>query len=270
MKTFSKKPGSEVMRIISCGVCGSISFKQHWDCGDFRFQRCDGCGVILQNPQPDPNQLLERYDEEYSEYEIENAQGYLGLMRMGMEDMGFSAWKDQWKAKGAFLDIGCATGALVKELSLDGWDAKGVEPCAPAARYGIAHRGVDIHLGTLDNAPYPAESFSLIHFSHVIEHVTEPQVFLNQVARLLKPGGRILLTTPNTTSFQAQWFGSEWRSAIADHMYLLDKSQLTLLLKKAGLLPLKWKTWGAWPSAQDRNGSKESLTPSPRPGALGM
>jgi hypothetical protein len=114
MKTFSKKPGSEVMRIISCGVCGSISFKQHWDCGDFRFQRCDGCGVILQNPQPDPNQLLERYDEEYSEYEIENAQGYLGLMRMGMEDMGFSAWKDQWKAKGAFLDIGCATGPWSK------------------------------------------------------------------------------------------------------------------------------------------------------------
>jgi 2-polyprenyl-3-methyl-5-hydroxy-6-metoxy-1,4-benzoquinol methylase len=246
MKTFSKKPGSEVLRIIACNVCGSISFTHHWECEDFRFHRCEGCGALLQNPQPDPAQLLERYDDEYSDYEIENAQNYLDLMQMGMEDMKFSQWQDEWRKKGAFLDIGCATGALVEKLGKEGWDAKGLEPCEPAARYGILNRGVDIHQGTLDDAPYPSESFSLIHFSHVIEHVTEPQAFLKQVAELLKPGGRILLTTPNTASFQAWWFGAQWRSAIADHMYLFDKKQLTRLLKVAGIKPLKWKTWGAW------------------------
>ena len=93
MKTFSMQPGKEIMRIISCDVCGSIHFDDHWDCGNFRFKKCRSCGVVLQNPQPDPTQLLGRYDEEYFHYEIQNAQSYLNLMLLGMRDADFEDWE---------------------------------------------------------------------------------------------------------------------------------------------------------------------------------
>ncbi len=245
MKTFSRTPGNEVLYAVDCPVCGSKHFTDHWSCDGFKFVKCDSCSVIYQNPRPAQDALIGRYDDEYFEYEIENERQFYKLMRLALSDIDFGALTANFPDSGrTFLDIGCATGLLIHSLSGEGWKARGVEVCAPAARYGIEHRGVEIHIGTLEAAGFEPESFGVVHCSHLIEHLTDPASFIREVLRILRPDGLFLVSTPNASGFQARLFGHRWRSAIADHMVLFSKKTLKRALENRYFDVINIKTWG--------------------------
>jgi len=251
MRTFSKQPNEINHEYIRCPVCSGTNFKLKWDLRGYSFSRCTNCGLLLQNPQPKPAELIQRYDREYFEYEIENAEPYFQLMLLGLQDVDFfseiesaAGAADGREGGKSFLDIGCATGTLLAYLKKRGWKEKGVEVCVPAAEYARDVRGVDVYIGTLQEAGLEDSSFDIVHASHLIEHLNQPGEFLRRVHLLLKPGGRVLLTTPNCSGFQARLFGGAWRSAIADHMFLFSKQTLSRLLEKNGFEIEKIKTWG--------------------------
>lgn len=245
MKTFSMKPAeNERTDTVRCVVCGSEADRPFWNCGVFGFKRCLKCGHVYQNPQPVFDDLQKRYQDEYFDYELENDAAFLDLMLRGLSDIGFDARTDSLTRPRSFLDIGCATGALLEHLQKKDWRVEGVEICVPAAEYGKRNRGVQIHVGTLETVRLPDESFDVVHFSHVIEHVPDPAAFLGEVRRLLKPGGYVIIVTPNTAGFQAKLFGARWRSAIADHMNLFSTKNLERLVSACDLDPLAHRTWG--------------------------
>jgi 2-polyprenyl-3-methyl-5-hydroxy-6-metoxy-1,4-benzoquinol methylase len=255
MKTFSKQPdGLERMEPTRCPVCGNLETLPYWECGTFRFERCVVCGHVLQNPCPIQDDLLNRYDEEYKEYEIQNSQQFFNLMLLGLKDTHFFELESEiFKNLGPLeppkiLDIGCATGVLVAYMKDRGWDSKGLEVCEPAARYGVSQRGVEILIGTLSTFDLGKDSFDVIHSSHVIEHVADPGDFLDRQFNFLKPGGRIFITTPNTQSFQAWLKREKWRSAIADHVHLFSRKNLQDLLISKGFVIEAYKTWGGIPA----------------------
>lgn len=95
------------------------------------------------------------------------------------------------------LDVGCDTGALITQAREEfGCDVEGVEVAREAAERGRA-AGLTIHLGTVDMLGLPAEHFDFITMIDVIEHVAAPDAVVAAVARLLKPGGRFCVMTPN-------------------------------------------------------------------------
>lgn len=266
MKTFSKVPDSrEVLETCSCPVCGDSQVSSGLDCGAFKFARCVTCGHLYQNPRPRATDLINRYDEEYKDYEVENSANFLDLMLKGLRDVkiaevelelvadlaagtadaaidgdeGFSRHR-----KPRFLDIGCATGALVEHFQVRGWEATGLEVCRPAAEYGIRNRGVRILVKDLQSAAFEEDHFDLIHSSHVLEHIPEPVDFLSEQFRVLRPGGYLAVTTPNTSSLQFRLFGARWRSAIADHVHLFSRPRLRNILRDIGFEVIRGKTWG--------------------------
>lgn len=230
--------------MIHCPVCGGQSFRVKWQCGDFSFSRCRKCGLILQNPQPLFEALDERYDEEYFEYERENDELFFDLMLKGLKDINFPDCYRGKTENPSFLDIGCATGLLVEHMGKSGWRSVGVELCGPAARYGREVRNVDIFTGTVEQAAYEAGSFDVVHCSHLIEHLNDPAAFVSEVYRIMKPGGFFICATPNADGLQARLFGSSWRSAIADHMFLFSRRTLTSLLLSRSFRLEKIRTWG--------------------------
>ncbi len=251
MRTFSKRPNESIYEFIRCPVCGGTDFRRKWNLERYAFSRCTNCGLLMQNPQPRAADLIQRYDREYFEYEIENAEPYFQLMLLALKDVNFfselepaAGAPDCGEGARSFLDIGCATGTLLAYLKTRGWKEKGVEVCVPAAEYARDVRGVDVHSGTLQEADLQASSFDVVHASHLIEHLNQPGVFVRDVFRILKPGGRILLTTPNSSGFQARLFSGAWRSAIADHMFLFSKQTLSRLLERNGFEIEKIRTWG--------------------------
>ena len=245
MKTFSIKPSINEKRLfISCPVCGGSDFKDHWDCGEYSFVQCRICRLVLQNPQPVFEHLDNRYDEDYFKYEQKNEQLFFQLMLKSLSDISFETKPEDPLLGKSFLDIGCATGALVEYMKNEGWDSKGVELCEQAADFGSKTRNIDIFSGTVEQAFYDDNQFDVIHCSHLIEHLNNPALYLDEVVRILKPGGLFLCTTPNSDGFQAKLFGSKWRSAIADHMFLFSRKNLQRLMKSRNFTIEKVRTWG--------------------------
>lgn len=245
MKTYSSIPSpGERLETVLCPVCGQPESQAFWVLDVCVFDRCTGCGHVFQNPRPSSDALGRRYDGDYTRYEVENAGPFLRLMQLGLQDIGFDRIEASLGQERRFLDVGCATGALVEALGARGWQAEGLELCAPSALWGREHRGAVIHIGTLESAAFPDGSFDVVHSSHVIEHVPDPAAFLRETHRILKPGGWCICATPNAASFQARLFGPTWRSAIADHVHLFSLSGLKRLMRNSGLEPVRHKTWG--------------------------
>ncbi|MBB6481982.1 class I SAM-dependent methyltransferase [Spirochaeta isovalerica] len=245
MKTFSIVPeNNEKSAEILCPVCGGAKFDSLWDCDGFSFKQCLSCGLLMQNPQPLFEALDKRYDEEYFRYEQENDQIFFELMLKGLSDIGFDSLYSDRKDSMSFLDIGCATGVLVRHFQDRGWISRGVELCGPAAEWGSRERNIEIFSGTVEQASFEDNSFDVVHCSHLIEHLNDPSAFLDEVFRILKPGGRFICTTPNASGLQARLFKSKWRSAIADHMFLFSVKTLSGLLREKSFTVETVKTWG--------------------------
>ena len=264
MKTYSNLPHHNEHTIsLPCTICGETLSALYWELLDYSFVRCKQCGHVYQDPQPDQRALLNRYAQEYFEYERENDRAFLKLMLLGLEDANINARLEKRRPRNMhsthphavlrttkhtrrLLDIGCATGALLEYYQQRGWEVQGVEVCQEAADWGIKRRGVDIFKGELAEAKLPSSSFDLIHASHVIEHVPYPRKMLAECRRLVDPEGLIVIVTPNRAGLQARLLGARWRSAIADHLNLFDFAHLRRLAQEVGLQVLYKCSWGGW------------------------
>ena len=243
-KTYSSIPRNERQESVPCPGCGGLRARHYLACDGFGFVQCADCSLVYQNPRPVFDDLRRRYDGKYFSYELENEHNFFGLMKLGLGDIAFDALTSALPAPRRFLDIGCATGMLIEWMKGRGWEASGVDVCRESAEYGMAHRGIRIFIGTLEEAAFPAGSFSVVHFSHLIEHVPDPRSFLGEVRRILAPGGYAVITTPNVDGFQARLFGKGWRSAIADHLVLFSKKTLGRMIRDQGFNVLRTVTWG--------------------------
>jgi 2-polyprenyl-3-methyl-5-hydroxy-6-metoxy-1,4-benzoquinol methylase len=244
LKTYSSAPGSERQETVPCPACAGHDARHFLACEGFAFVSCNACGLVYQNPRPVFDDLRRRYGDQYFSYELTNERNFFGLMQMGLRDIGFDALTESMPSPRTFLDVGCATGMLIEWMKGRGWDASGVDLCRESAEYGMAHRGIKIHIGTLEEAKFPGESFSVVHFSHLIEHVPDPAAFLAEVRRILKPCGCAVITTPNVDGLQARLFGKGWRSAIADHLVLFSKKTLGRIIRETGFDVRQTVTWG--------------------------
>jgi len=245
VKTFSRAPRTDdTFHQVPCGLCGGRDFRFLYALPGAVYHRCRSCGLVMQNPQPLAAQVAARYDTEYFHYERENEDAFCRLARMGLADLEFSAWEEEARNLGPFLDVGCATGLLLHTLKQTGWKVEGVEICKPSAEFASRRGGFRVHTRPLEELELPSASFGVVHLSHVIEHLNDPSRFCREVFRLLAPGGSLVMTTPNIRGFQSRLLGAHWRSAIPDHLFLFDPGTLTSLAEKAGFVRTGWKTWG--------------------------
>lgn len=109
---------------------------------------------------------------------------------------------------GRMLDVGCGLGWLLSGVDPD-WERHGVEVSNFAADHADAHG--TIHRGTIESAPYPDGCLDLTVMHHVIEHMADPVANIERVHRMLKPGGWLILATPDFDSGCARRFGANYR-----------------------------------------------------------
>ena len=246
IKTWSTPVLHENRREEPCALCGGRDFSVHLRCEGFHYVRCKQCALVQMNPQPDVEAVKRRYSgDDYLEYELANEKSFLELGLLTLADAGFYQFESALgAAPGRALDVGCATGALLSELRGRGWQIEGVEINGKQADYARRVRGLQVYGQPLEECSLPAGAYTLITASHLIEHLRRPRSFLAEVRRLLAPGGRLFLTTPNIDGFQARLFAGRWRSAIFDHLYLFSVKTLTRLLELEGFGVERIVTWG--------------------------
>ncbi|MDR1287361.1 MAG: class I SAM-dependent methyltransferase [Treponema sp.] len=258
VKTWSTPVNAEESRLIPCALCGSLVFKPILACEGFSYVRCTRCGLVQMNPQPSAGAVAGRYTsahgKDYLAYELENERNFLRLQELALRDAGFDELERGLLGPAAgggaggpsaprVLDVGCATGALLEKLRDRGWAVCGLE-ISPSAGYARDARALDVRSLPLEKSGLEDGSFDVVLASHLIEHLNDPAIFIRGAARVLAPGGRLFITTPNISGLQARFSGGRWRSAIFDHLYLFSAGTLSALLVKEGFRPEKTATWG--------------------------
>lgn len=134
------------------------------------------------------------------------------------------------------LDLGCGDGGFLLQAQACGWQVEGVDPDPMAAEVG-RRRGLAIRQGGLEAYAGRSACFDLITLSHVIEHVHQPAAALADCHRLLKPGGRLWIATPNIDSGGHALFGRHWRGLETPrHLVLFNERGLRRLLQQAGFV----------------------------------
>lgn len=129
---------------------------------------------------------------------------------------------------GRILDVGCGLGYLLSGVD-DAWEKHGVE----LSRFAAARARTEgqIHIGDLKSAAYPSAYFDVVVLYHVIEHMHAPAAEIKELYRVLKPGGCLIVGTPNFDSACARRFGERFRLLNDQtHVSLFSEESLNRLL----------------------------------------
>ena len=139
---------------------------------------------------------------------------------------------------GRVLEVGCGSGLLLQRLQDLGWWAEGqdVDPSAGS----FSGDGIVVHIGELNTLDLPSGSYDAIVMNHVIEHVHTPVELLRECYRLVKPGGILVITTPNIQSYGHRIFRDAWSGLDPPrHLHIFSIKSLTSLVGSAGWLNQK-------------------------------
>lgn len=143
---------------------------------------------------------------------------------------------------GRLLEVGCGNGFMLELMLRLGWRAEGVDFDAEAVAAARA-RGLRVQVGSLEDQSYPDNIFDAVTMSHLIEHVPDPIATINEVRRILKPGGKLVVVTPNSASLGRAIFGRSWRGLEPPrHLHIFNPESLQRLALAGGLTVEKLHT----------------------------
>ena len=220
----------------ACNLCGGT----HWETleaeGGVRVVRC-ACEMVFLTPQPSRPSLEEAYGESYYRAWDGQARRRDRIWRRRIERVAALA-----PPPGQLLDVGCGAGEFLRAARARGWTVAGTELSAYAAT--AAGDGLRVIPGEVWEADLPAGAFDVVTCWHVIEHVRDPRRAVEEVGRLLRPGGWLILATPNLDDriFQAAYLLARGRrprlyapGEREIHLFCFSARTLRRLVESAGL-----------------------------------
>jgi SAM-dependent methyltransferase len=136
------------------------------------------------------------------------------------------------------LDVGAGNGSAVAAMRAAGFDAWGIEPSATGVRNAQAKGIETVRHGTLKSSGLADESWDLVRFTHVLEHVDDPVEELTMARDALLPGGRVAVLVPNFGSLGRRMFGGSWGGLeVPRHLWHFTPASLRATFDAAGLRP---------------------------------
>ena len=139
-------------------------------------------------------------------------------------------------ARGRLLDVGCALGFFMEAAAHRGWLVEGVDISDHATSYARDELGLDARTGTLHTVALDPDSFDVVTAWDVIEHVLDPVEELRAMRRLLRPGGLLVLSTPDIGSRVARVTKSRWMGfkLAEEHLVYFDRDTIEKAVAHAG------------------------------------
>jgi 2-polyprenyl-3-methyl-5-hydroxy-6-metoxy-1,4-benzoquinol methylase len=134
------------------------------------------------------------------------------------------------KPSGKLLEVGCARGDFLR-AAREWFDVCGVEPNAELA--AASSQVAPVHQDIIERTPW--SDFDVIATFHVIEHVDSPRSFVRAAVERLKPGGLMVIETPNIDTFPYKLFKSRWRQFIPEHYFFFNPKTMARLFLDFGL-----------------------------------
>ncbi len=234
-------------KIERCIICNSENFQQYKN-GKYGkdIYICMNCKLVFTNPQPELEELKERYNSDYYSYMISPEKKY---RRTKLWQKRLSLVKNL-ASSGKILDVGCGDGSFLYYAKKEGYEVYGIEISEFAAKYAKEKYGLTVLNCTLESTDFKNNYFDVITFWHTLEHLNQPDLAIKKAHDLLKPEGFLVVAVPNINDIIGQKFF--WLlhrqyhklytpESIEPHLYHFSSTTLKLLLMKCGFKKINIK-----------------------------
>lgn len=220
---------------MNCPICDSNATAK--TIPEFSAYACDKCQFIFADPAA-KSSAPELYDEAWSKKQIHPTYIYAnGRFTVN------NAWKlkklldrlEEFRKLDRILDVGCSAAFFLKLAKDRGWSPQGVEVAEWAVKFSSEQLGIPVFHGLLQDAAFPTESFDVVFSSHVIEHIQRPSVLVEEMRRVLRPGGALVTIVPTQFRspkyiFLKSWYGE----GPPRHVSFFIRKSLENMLRKKG------------------------------------
>lgn len=181
----------------------------------FAVVRCERCALAYTNPRPTPDDIGRFYPPDYRPHrrprKMQQARPAAPLWsRLFGRPCNERRGSLPWPGPGRLLDFGCGGGGFLKRMADQGWQVTGLDAAVGAVRQVQEELGLKALVGSLPHPELRPGSFDVVTMWHSLEHVHRPLPILREAFRLLVPGGKLVVATPNIESLPFYWFGSSW------------------------------------------------------------
>jgi 2-polyprenyl-3-methyl-5-hydroxy-6-metoxy-1,4-benzoquinol methylase len=264
MEPVESRPQMRTVERLTCPLCGSsgtLFYRDLRDClygapGCWGFRRCPNpqCGLLWLDPAPVAEDIALAYQRYFTHLQSAQTGSSLADLRsrlyacyrqiLRVTDFCIGLHKACRAVEemclgdcppGRLLDVGCGDGAFLHRMQQRGWEVAGVDFDAAAVAAARQRYGLELFAGDLHDAHFPAENFDAVTLNHVIEHLYNPLETLQEIRRVLRPRGLLVLVTPNPDSFGHQQYGADWFGLDPPrHLHLFRPANLQALLERTG------------------------------------
>ena len=221
-----------------CPLCGHGDFEPVASKDGFRMVSCRRCGLWYLNPMPSEQRLESLYGENYFSNQESLSAGYEDYGSRGDDFRAVFSHRLQCLPEdvrgGRLLDVGAGFGYLL-DAAADTYPECWAVERSPDAVAALRGKGT-VREGTFAEVELPESYFDVVSLQDCLEHFRDPRAALRRVGEVLRPGGCVVLVTPNTESWLARLQRRSWVSLkFPEHVVLFQSETLHRVLREAGL-----------------------------------
>ena len=140
------------------------------------------------------------------------------------------------------LDVGCGTGEMLRQLRMTrpSVTLSGIDPCKKMLALSYEKLGdvVDLRQGYAESLPYADDSFDAVISNSVFHYIREPRKALAEMARVLVPGGQLLITDWSRDYMMCRLCDRVLRLIEGAHVQVYSGDELRALLKAGGFIEI--------------------------------
>lgn len=208
----------------------------------FSIVKCKKCGIAWTDPLPDESEIPSFYPEEY--HGKKGSQRFIPVMeflvRLFRKKRADDVSSLNSGRPGKILDVGCGRGWMLSILHDQGWDAYGTELSLNSSTFARDKLHLKVLTKKVEDCAFPSGHFDVVTLWHVMEHLPEPIMTLNEVNRILKDNGLLIVEVPNFGGFQAWLFNNKWLHLDSPrHLFHFSAQGLKKNLEDAGFTVIK-------------------------------
>ena len=227
-----------------CNFCGCTERVILYE-DNVHLVRCAKCGVIYSLAQMDMVSMKKFYNEEYFISTDSVKRGYThyfddkkNIIKTFQKRM--DSINRLYPKKGKLLDIGCAAGFFLHVARKSGWEVEGVDISRVCADYAKNKLNLVVHNDVFTNLNFADNSYDVITMWDYLEHSLFPREDILKAHKLLKPGGLLVIATPDISSLPSRIFRSHWIGIkLEEHFYYFSRKKIVNFLKSVGFELLK-------------------------------
>jgi len=235
-------------RLIACPLCHTHNQKKVCTISHRTIVQCVTDGLVFVNPPLTNREIQHMYNERYFDSNAFRGNTCIGYYAyIDERPLLLSYFRNKldllqrYISEGKLLEIGCGHGFFLEAAKQSPFQATGIDISRYAVAYAQKEVCVDARVMDLYKATFKPKTFDVVVAFQLIEHVQDPVTFLAAAHRLMKPGGVLLLATPNEGGYLRKLLGNHWLSfRHREHLYFFSSKTMRLILERAGFTDIQF------------------------------